>query len=159
MGVSGSGKTTLGRTLAARTGWSFLDADDLHSPQAIAQMAAGIPLADADRWPWLARVAAWITERRRTGEPGVVACSALKRVYRDLLRQADPELRIVYLRARQEQIAQRLSQRTGHFFPPVLLAAQFGDLEEPGSDEHPVTVPFGQTPEAEVDAVMRQLSA
>lgn len=159
MGVSGSGKTTVGRSLAARTGWGFLDADDLHSPDAVARMAAGTPLTDADRWPWLARVADWIAARYRLGEPGVVACSALKRAYRDLLRQADPDLRFVYLRATPDQIAERLSRRDHHFFPPVLAAAQFTDLEEPGVDESTIIVPLGQTPDASVDAILTQVFA
>src|SRR5688572_1410039 len=109
MGVSGSGKTTLGRNLAARTASPFLDADDLHSPEATAKMTAGIPLTDEDRWPWLGRVADWIAHRRRAGQPGVVACSALKRPYRDRLRDADPELRFVYLQCGQADITARLA--------------------------------------------------
>lgn len=158
MGVSGSGKTTLGRALADRTGWPFLDADDLHSPEAIDRMANGIPLTDTDRWPWLDRVAAWIAERHAAGEPGIVACSALKRAYRDRLRSAKHDLRLVYLRATRQEIADRLSHRTGHFFPPVLAWAQFNDLEEPGPDEDCITVPMGQTPGAEVDQVLAELA-
>lgn len=157
MGVSASGKTTLGRLLAQRMGWPFLDADDVHSPEAVARMAAGIPLTDADRWPWLDRVAAWITERRATDEPGIVACSALKRAYRDRLRAADPGLRLVYLRAEREQIADRLKRRTGHFFPPILAWAQFDALEEPGPDEKPIIVPMGQSPEDAVDTIVAGL--
>ena len=157
MGVSGSGKTTLGRTLADRTGWPFLDADDMHSTGAIARMAAGIPLTDSDRWPWLDRVASWIADRREAGEPGVVACSALKRIYRDRLREADPGLRLVYLQAGREQIAQRLAQRKGHFFPPILIWAQFDDLEEPGPDENPIIVPMGQSPGDEATSVLAEL--
>lgn len=159
MGVSGSGKTTLGKTLARRTGWAFLDADDLHSPESVARMASGIPLTDEDRWPWLGRVAEWIAARYRAGEPAVVACSALKRAYRDLLREADPNLQLVYLRASHEQIAQRLARRNLHFFPPALSRAQFADLEEPGPEENPITVPLGRTPDAEVEAVLTELAA
>jgi carbohydrate kinase (thermoresistant glucokinase family) len=154
MGVSGSGKTTVGRTLAERANWPFLDADDLHSPDAVARMAAGTPLTDRDRSPWLARVAEWIAARRRAGEPGVVACSALKRRYRDRLREADPGLRVVYLQAHPDQIADRLSQRTRHFFPPMLLATQFADLEEPDPDEAAIIIPLGQTPEMDVEAIL-----
>jgi carbohydrate kinase (thermoresistant glucokinase family) len=159
MGVSGSGKTTVGKALADRTGWNFLDADDLHSPEAVALMGTGVPLTDADRWPWLARVAEWIAERRRRGEPGVIACSALKRAYRDLLRQADPDLRFAYLRATPDQIAERLARRERHFFPPALAAAQFADLEEPGVDESVIVVPLGQTPAAGVDAILTRISS
>jgi gluconokinase len=158
MGVSGSGKTTVGRRLARRTGWPFLDADDLHSEESVARMAAGIPLTDDDRWPWLDRVAEWIAARRRAAEPGIVACSALKREYRDRLRAADPVLRFVYLQARPEQIAERLAQRTQHFFPAILVQTQFADLSEPTTDEAPIIVPLGQTPEAEVDSVLSALA-
>jgi carbohydrate kinase (thermoresistant glucokinase family) len=157
MGVSGCGKSTVGRLLAKHTGWPFLDADDLHPPENIATMAAGTPLTDADREPWLDLVAAWIAERRVAGESGVVACSSLKRTYRDRLRQADPDLRLVYLRSDQDMIATRLAQRRNHFFPPGLLAAQFADLEEPGHDECPIIVPIGQTPEAAVGDVLAVL--
>src|SRR5215472_10538354 len=97
MGVSGCGKTTIGGRLAARTGWPFLDADELHPAPSVAKMSRGEPLTDADRWPWLDLVAAWIAGRREAGESGVVGCSALKRAYRDRLREADPGLRIAYL--------------------------------------------------------------
>ncbi len=157
MGVSGCGKSTVGRLVAERTGWPFLDADDLHSADNIAKMATGTPLIDADRVPWLAQVAAWIAERRAAGESAVVACSALKRSYRDRLRQADPELRIVYLQSERGIISARLAQRVGHFFPPRLLDAQFADLDEPGPDEDPITVPIGQTPSAEVEDVLAAL--
>jgi gluconokinase len=157
MGVSGCGKTTLGQTLADRTGWAFLDADELHAPQAVARMAAGIPLTDEDRWPWLDRIAGWIAARHQSGEPAIVACSALKRRYRDHLRAADPDLRLVYLRADRERIAERLTRRTDHFFPPALVAAQFADLEEPGPDEDTITVLIGQTPAVDADAVLGAL--
>jgi gluconokinase len=156
MGVSGSGKTTVGRAIAARAGWPFLDSDDLHSPESIARMAAGIPLTDADRWPWLERIAEWIAAHR--GEPGIVACSALKRIYRDRLRAANPDLRFVYLKATQQEIADRLAQRTGHFFPPTLAQAQFRDLQEPGPDENPITVPITRTPDEIVDRVLAELA-
>lgn len=156
MGVSGSGKTTVGRAIAARAGWPFLDSDDLHSPESIARMAAGIPLTDADRWPWLDRIAEWITVHR--GKPGIVACSALKRVYRDRLRAANPDLRFVYLKATQQEIADRLAHRTGHFFPPTLAQAQFRDLQEPGPDENPITVPVTRTPDEIVDHVLAELA-
>jgi gluconokinase len=156
MGVSGSGKTTLGRAIAERTGWPFQDADDLHSPEAVARMAAGVPLTDADRWPWLDRVAEWIAAHR--GRSGVVACSALKRVYRDHLRAADPELRFVYLKATPQEIFARLNRRDSHFFPPVLAQAQFDDLQEPGPDEHPITVPIGQSPGDLVERVLAELA-
>lgn len=158
MGVSGSGKSTLGRRLADRTGWAFLDADDLHSPEAVARMAAGTPLTDTDRWPWLARVGDWIDARTAAHEPGVVACSALKRAYRDRLRDDHEDVRFVYLKANREQIADRLANRTGHFFPPPLAWAQFADLEEPGPDERIIIVPFGQTVDDQAEFVVQALA-
>jgi gluconokinase len=157
MGVSGSGKTTVGRLLAKRAGWPFLDADELHSSASIAKMGAGIPLTDADRGPWLDRVASWIAERHAAGEPGVVACSALKRPYRDRLRRAEPNLRLVYLRSDRDVLVDRLAHRHGHFFAPMLLSAQLADLDEPGPDEHSITVDIGQSPDDEVGAVLAAL--
>jgi len=158
MGVSGSGKTTVGREVARRTGWPFLDADDMHSPEAVARMVAGTPLTDEDRWPWLSRISEWIAARHQAGEPGVIACSALKRRYRDRLREAHPELRFAYLQARPEQIADRLARRRRHFFPTTLVDAQFADLEEPGPDEAAIVVPIGQTPDADAEAVLSALA-
>ena len=157
MGVSGCGKTTVGELLAEKTGWPFLDADALHASESIAKMAVGIPLTDADRRPWLDRVAGWIRDRYAAGEPGVVACSALKRAYRDRLRTADSDLRFVYMKADRETLADRLAHRRGHFFAPRLLAAQLADLDEPAADEHPIVIDIGQSPEAEVDTVLTAL--
>jgi carbohydrate kinase (thermoresistant glucokinase family) len=155
MGVSGSGKTTVGRLLAERTGWPFLDADELHPAANVSKMKAGIPLTDADRWPWLALVADWIA--RQAGSRAVVGCSALKRVYRDRLREADPALRLAYLKAGRDEIIERIRMRSGHFFPATLVDAQFADLQEPTPDEHPVIVPIGQTPSQEVDVIIAAL--
>jgi gluconokinase len=156
MGVSGSGKTTVGRLLAHRTGWPFLDADDLHPPRNLAKMRDGVPLTDADRWPWLAEVAQWIAQHANAG--CVVACSALKRAYRDLMREADPDMRLVYLTGRREDIIERINRRAGHFFPHTLVASQFADLEPPTPDEDPIIVPIGRTPGDEVDAVVAALA-
>jgi gluconokinase len=153
MGVSGCGKTTVGTLLGLRTGWPFMDADDLHPASNVRKMKHGIPLTDADRWPWLDEVAAWISQRVQLGEPGVVACSALKRRYRDVLRRADPNLRVVYLRGDRELLNQRLAHRHGHFFPKQLLDAQLADIEEPTPDEHPLVVPIGQSPDDTVDQI------
>lgn len=157
MGVSGSGKTTVGRELARRTAWPFLDADDLHSPESIERMATGTPLTDADRWPWLDRVADWIAARRAAGEPGIVACSALKRVYRDRLRRGDPDLRVAYLRVEIQEIFRRVARRTGHFFPPGLIQAQFADLEEPTPDEAPITVAMNEPPDVKAESILAEL--
>ena len=157
MGVSGSGKTTVGELIAARTGWPWLDADTLHSPANVRKMAGGTPLTDADRWPWLADVAHWIADRRRAGEPGVVGCSALKRAYRDRLRAADPDLRIVYLAADRDTLVDRLEHRRDHFFPRALLEGQLDDLEPPGPDEDPIIVSSGQSSATEVASVVAAL--
>ncbi len=130
MGVSGCGKTTLGAALAGALGAAFVDADDLHPPANRAQMAAGVPLADADRWPWLDLVAAALRDRA----PVVVACSALRHSHRDRLRQAGG-VRFLYLAAPREVIAARLAARQGHFMPATLLDSQCATLEPPGPDE------------------------
>jgi len=152
MGVSGSGKTTIGRLLAARLGWQYADADDFHSAANVAKMAAGHPLTDDDRWPWLQSIGAWIDARIAKREPGVVTCSALKRKYRDLLRR--PEVQIIYLHGSIDAIAQRLAARHDHFFKADLLASQFADLEVPSADEHAITVPSGGDPSEVVDSII-----
>lgn len=131
MGVSGSGKTTVGLLLAARLGWDFVDADDFHSPASKAKMAAGISLDDEDRRPWLRSLRGLIEERLGKDQPLVLACSALKEEYRELLGRADERVTFVYLRGSRELIARRLGSRSGHFMDPGLLASQFEALEEP----------------------------
>lgn len=155
MGVSGSGKTTVGELLAARLGWPYADADSFHPEANVAKMAAGRPLDDDDRRPWLAAIAAWIDDRIARRETGVVTCSALKRRYRDVLRR--PEARFVYLEGSQEVIARRLAARTGHFFKPGMLASQLADLEPPALDEAAVTVSIDATPAEIVDAILAAL--
>lgn len=135
MGVSGSGKTTVGAALADALGLRFVDGDALHPAANVAKMAAGIPLDDADRAPWLDAIGAVIA----TG-PVVVACSALKRAYRDRLRAAAPELQLVFLDGSRELLASRTAARPGHFMPASLLDSQLATLERPDPDEHPVTV-------------------
>jgi gluconokinase len=157
MGVSGAGKTTVGELIAKRLGWAFVDGDDLHPKANIYKMRSGVPLTDADRAPWLAAIGAWIDARGVAGEPGVVACSALKRAYRDGLRAGRPQVRIVYLRGSQSEIAERLAQRSGHFWPAGLLASQFADLEEPSPDEDAIVVGIGETPEAVADNIIAKL--
>ena len=143
-GVSGSGKTTVGALLAGRLGWRFADADDFHPAANVEKMRAGIPLTDDDRWPWLRAIAAWMDERIARGEYAVVACSALKRSYRDLLLGGRPEARMVFLAPDREVLARRLAARHGHFFPEQLLGTQFAALEPPEPDEHVLTlVPAG----------------
>jgi gluconokinase len=130
MGVTGSGKTTVGLALAQSLGWQFVDADDFHSPANIAKMRAGIPLDDSDRTPWLAVLRTAIVGWLQAGASVVLACSALKQVYREQL-VVSPEVRLVYLRGEPEAISRRLSERPGHYMNPDLLASQFATLEEP----------------------------
>lgn len=133
MGVSGSGKSTVAALLADRLGWPFAEGDQLHPAANVAKMRAGHPLTDADRGPWLQRVAAWIDEQLAAGRSAVVTCSALRRSYRDVLRR--DEVTFVYLAGNSALIADRLAHRRGHFMPAGLLASQFAELEPPEADE------------------------
>ena len=146
MGVSGSGKTTVGALLAGRLGWNFVDGDDLHPPANVAKMRAGTPLTDEDRWPWLDVIAAWI-DTARAARPGVVTCSALKRVYRDRLLADRPDVRLVYLHGSYDVIATRQAARQGHFMPASLIASQFATLEEPGADERAISIAVDLEPD------------
>jgi len=157
MGVSGCGKTTIGAALARRLGWDFLEGDALHPPANVAKMAAGTPLEDDDRWPWLRAIAARIDAWRAAGTSGVVACSALKRIYRDVLIGAREDVRLVYLRGDKDVIAGRLMARRGHFMPPGLLDSQFRTLEEPGEDERALAVAVGSSPDVIVKNIMEHL--
>jgi len=130
MGVTGSGKTTVGEALAAALSWPFCDADDLHPAQNVTKMAAGEALTDADRWPWLDRIVAESRERASRGQNLVVACSALKRSYREQLQRAG-DVRFVYLRGSEATIASRLARRRHHYMPATLLPSQLATLEEP----------------------------
>ena len=154
-GVSGSGKTTIGALLAGRLGWRFADADTFHVAAAIAKMRAGIPLTDADRWPWLRTIGAWMDERIADGESAVVTCSALKRAYRDALLGGRPEARMVFLTVPPDELDRRLAARHGHFFPEQLLGTQLAALEPPSADEPAVTViASGHDPEDTVAAII-----
>jgi gluconokinase len=157
MGVSGSGKTTVGALLARQLGWAFADADDFHGATQIAKMRGGIPLGDADRTPWLAAIAAQIDRWRSAGRHAVVACSALKRSYRDILIGPRADVRLVYLRGGREVIAARMRARPGHFMPAALLESQFAALEEPSPDERPITVDLELAPAVLVDAIARAI--
>ncbi len=150
MGVSGCGKSTVGRALAERWGVDFADADDLHSPQNVAAMAAGRPLDDAARAPWLAAVARWLGDHQ-TG--GVIACSALRRRYRDVLREGAPGVLLLHLDGDPDLLAQRVSSRRDHFMPPALLASQLRALEPLGLDERGLTVDVARAPDEIVTTV------
>src|SRR5262245_50808251 len=154
MGVSGSGKTTIGQRLAQALGWPFYDGDQFHPQANIAKMQQGIPLTDADRWPWLQALQAHITTCIQQGISAVLACSALKQVYRDSLLIDAAQVRLVYLRGGYDLIHTRLAQRHGHFMSPELLASQFAALEEP---ERGVVVDIKHPPETIVALIRQQL--
>jgi gluconokinase len=140
MGVSGSGKTTVAGLLAGHLGWELGDADDWHSPANVRKMHGGTPLDDEDRWPWLRSIAAWIDATSSTGRHGILACSALKRAYRDILIGKRDDVRLVYLRGDEALIQQRQAARHNHYMPASLVHSQFETLEEPGADERPIIV-------------------
>lgn len=144
MGVSGSGKSTIGELLARRLKVHYLDADNLHPESNVQKMASGIPLNDDDRWPWLAKVGEALAAARETGL--VVACSALKRSYRDLILKYAPETTFLLLDGPPALIAKRLKRRKGHFMPTSLLESQFASLEPLAKNENGITVDVAQTP-------------
>lgn len=147
MGVSGAGKSTIGAELSRRLGWPFRDADTFHPPANIAKMSQAIPLADEDRWPWLDAIAAWIDERLAGGQPGIVSCSALKRVYRRRLIGERTRVALVHLEGDKATIAERLAKRSDHFMPATLLDSQIAALELPGACEAAVVVRIAESPE------------
>jgi gluconokinase len=133
LGVSGSGKTSLGKTLAESLGWDFFDADDFHPAENIAKMAAGIPLSDADRAPWLAALRDLLLSTLQVGRHPILACSALKESYRRQLLDGNEGVALIYLQGSYELIYQRLSERAGHYMKPEMLQSQFDTLEVPDS--------------------------
>jgi gluconokinase len=155
-GVSGAGKTTVGELLARELGWDFYEADDFHSPANIEKMRRGVPLTDDDRWPWLENLRELIKRCVAEGENAVLACSALKRVYRKHLR-VSAEVRFVFLRGDYAVIAKQLQRRRVHFMKPELLRSQFADLEEPGLDEETLTIELGRTPQELVKEIETKL--
>ena len=158
MGVSGSGKSTIADHLAGRLGWRYEDGDKFHPPANVAKMSAGHPLTDEDRRPWLQAIADEIDRTCAASQRAVVACSALKRIYRDILVHGRDDVRIVFLDGTQDLIASRLAARKGHFMPPGLLASQFRTLEPPASGERPITVSIDAPVESIVDNIIRQLN-
>jgi len=155
-GVAGVGKTTIGRLLAQELSWEFYDADDFHPAANIEKMKAGIPLTDEDRWPWLDRLRQLIKDCL-AHKNAVVACSALKRAYRDRLRVSE-EVRFVFLRASRARVSEYLQGRRSHFMPAALLDSQFNDLEEPQADEHALMVDVEGLPHDVTSLIKTKLS-
>lgn len=148
MGVSGCGKTTVAQRISEMTGFVFAEADEFHSAANVAKMAAGTPLTDDDRWPWLRALAGWMSERAAAGASTVIACSALRRSYRDVLRTGPPSVDFVHLDGATEIIRARLATRLGHYMPASLLESQIATLEPLGPDERGVVLDLAQTPRA-----------
>lgn len=148
MGVSGVGKTSVAKSLVELTGWAFQEGDDLHPEANRTKMAAGTPLTDDDRWPWLRRIAAWIGEQEAAGLGAVVTCSALRRSYRDLLRDGHPSVRFVHLLAAEEVLNERVTHRHHEYMPAGLLRSQLDTLEPLGADEPGVRVETHGDPDA-----------
>jgi len=140
MGVSGCGKSTIGSRLATRLGWTFAEADRFHSPANVEKMRSGIALTDDDRGPWLDAIADWLQSQRSAGRPCVVACSALRRIYRERLARGQDDVRFAYLEGSFDTIAGRSAGRSGHYMPLSLLESQFRTLEAPAADEHAIVI-------------------
>jgi len=157
MGVSGSGKSTVAEALGERLGWRFEDGDSFHPASNVEKMKAGHPLTDEDRWPWLNAIADEIERVCRSGQHVIIACSALKHTYRDVLLRGRDDVRFVFLKGTKELIAERLAHRKGHFMPPGLLASQFATLEEPGPEERALVVGIAMPPRYMASAIIDKL--
>ena len=157
MGVSGSGKSTVAARLAQKLGWDFAEADTFHSPANIEKMRSGIALTDEDRRPWLDAIAAWIDSQRMRERPCVVACSALKRRYRERLSGGRADVRFAYLSGPYDLVAGRLAGRSGHYMPQSLLQSQFDALEPPGPEENPIVLSIALPVEEIVDELALEL--
>ncbi|MDN0085262.1 gluconokinase [Crenobacter sp. SG2305] len=158
MGVAGCGKSSLGKVLSETLGATFIEGDSFHPPENIARMSAGTPLTDDDRAGWLAQLAGRLAAGRARGENMVLACSALKRRYRDKLREGDPELLFVHLNGTPQLIAERMAERSAHFMPQSLVESQFGDLEALQADERAVVCDIHQSLETIRDRVAEYLA-
>jgi gluconokinase len=157
MGVSGSGKTTVSVLLSAALGCQFQEGDDLHPAANVEKMRSGAPLTDADRLPWLHKIAEEIDGWRKHGESGILTCSALKRSYRDIIIRDRSDVTLVYLKGSRDLIHRRMAARHEHFMPLALLDSQFAALQEPTPDEHPLTVDVGGKPAEIASEIVRQL--
>jgi len=158
MGVSGCGKSTVGRSLADELGATFLDADDFHPPANVERMRSGIALTDAERAGWLDALAARLAQARTAQEPVVLACSALKRSYRDALRRRAPALTLVHLTGSPALLAERITARSGHYMPPTLLPSQLATLETPADDEGAITLDVAAPTDDLIAVILRALS-
>jgi len=159
MGVSGSGKSTIALELHRLLGWPFQEGDDLHPPANVEKMRAGHPLDDADRLPWLQAVAAWVDGQLAAHQPGIITCSNLKRAYREITIGSRQGVTLVYLKGGEQAIHERIVQRQHRYMPPALLRSQFETLEEPGEDEHPVTVQVHRSITETVIELLTRLAA
>jgi gluconokinase len=158
MGVSGSGKTTFGLRLAKMSGADFIDGDDLHTPEARAKMAGGTPLTDEDRWPWLDQIGAKLADRQAHPKGLIIACSALRRVYRDRLRAGvGPALRFLYLKGDKALMSGRVGHRKGHYMPASLVDSQFATLEEPEGESDVVAIAADADLDRDLPQVLRRL--
>ncbi|MBR0675964.1 gluconokinase [Roseomonas alkaliterrae] len=157
MGVSGAGKSTVGALLAERLGWPFEDGDSFHPPANVEKMRAGTPLTDEDRWPWLAAIAARITAARAEGRGVVIACSALKRAYRDVLRAGHADIRFLHLTGEPALIMARQAARQGHYMPASLVASQFATLEPPDTEADVIDLDVDPDPPAIVQKAVAAL--
>lgn len=157
MGVAGSGKTTILHALADRLGWSVAEGDAFHPEANVAKMHAGHPLTDEDRWPWLERIVTWTEVEDAAGRDTLVTCSALRRVYRDKLREAEGRTICVHLTGAEQLIAGRMAARAGHFMPTSLLPSQIATLEPLESDEDGILVNVNQTTDAIADEIIERL--
>ncbi|QAB17638.1 gluconokinase [Leucobacter muris] len=155
MGVSGCGKSTLAGLLAGALGWDLAEGDDLHPEANVAKMAAGEALTDEDRWPWLDRIAEWIRDRQQAGMPGIVTCSALRRVYRD--RIGGPGVLFVHLEGSRDVVSERLSRRLDHFMPQSLLGSQYATLEPLEPDENGIVIGVARRPRELASDLIRRL--
>lgn len=158
MGVSGSGKSTVGAQLADVLGVPFIDGDGLHPESNIEKMAAGTPLTDADRWPWLAEVGRVLRDSGESGEGAIVACSALRRAYRDAILDAAPDALFVHLTGDRDVLARRMSGRSDHFMPTTLLDSQIDTLEPLNSDEPGITIDIDTSVDGVVEAARAQIA-
>lgn len=159
MGVSGSGKSTVAEKLVERLGWEFAEGDDFHPEANVAKMRAGTPLVDDDRWPWLRSLAGWIGEREQAGRSVVVTCSALKRSYREVLREGHPSVWFAHVTVDPDVLRDRLEKRTGHYMPSSLLESQIATLEQLQDDEPGAAVSGAGSPDDVVEQLLAALDS